>query len=63
MAALKLSDIAEGTRVTAPCSKMEDEVLPGVIVDNLSAMYYIAFDCGTEDYVFKAQDVRPIETE
>lgn len=45
-----------GTRVIAPNSK-RGGMYSGIIIDNLSVMYYIHFDCGTYEFVFKAQQV------
>lgn len=51
-------NLPAGTRVTAPHAK-RGGIYSGVIVDNLSVMYYIRFDCGRHDFVFKAEQVRP----
>ena len=52
------TNLPAGTRVTAPNSK-RGGIYSGIIVDNLSVMYYIHFDCGHYEFVFKAQQVRP----
>ena len=47
----KTPDLPEGTRVLAPGK--DDIVKPGVIVDELSVMYFIEFDDGTDNFVYK----------
>lgn len=44
----------EGTRVFAP--DKDDVVRSGVIVDVLSVMYFIRFDNGTENFVYKVDN-------
>lgn len=48
-------DLPEGTRVSAPDS--EGMQCSGFITNNLTVMYFITFDDGTERFVFKAEDV------
>jgi hypothetical protein len=57
----RLSDFPEGSRVTAPNPRKSGEIEAGIILDNLSAMYFIRFDRGTEDFVFKAERVRLLD--
>jgi hypothetical protein len=45
-----------GTRVIAP-NNHTGGLASGIIIDNLSVMYYIHFDCGRYDFVYKAQQV------
>ena len=52
----RLKDLKPGTRVLAPNQKMGG-VGTGVIVDSLNTMYFIKFDDGTEDFVFKEQHI------
>ena len=47
------SNFPEGTRVLAPGK--DDIVKPGVIVDELSVMYFIEFDDGTDNFVYKVE--------
>ena len=54
-------DIAEGTRVSAPHPKHDGERQEGVVLNNLSVMYFIKFDDGTSEFLFKAEDVRQLE--
>lgn len=58
---VKNSNIPEGTRVSAPHPKHDGERQEGVIRDNLSVMYFIKFDDGSAEFVYKAEDVRQIE--
>ena len=55
-----VSDIPEGTRVCAPNDKAGEEQ-HGVIVDNLTVMYFIKFDNGDEAFLYKAEPVIPLE--
>ena len=52
----RLKDLQPGVRVIAPNQK-RGGMYAGVIVDNLNTMYYIHFDCGTYDFVFKEQHI------
>lgn len=57
----KLTDpITEGTRVTAPNPRRDGETMEGVVQDNLSVMYFVKFDNGDSEFVYKAEPVRPI---
>jgi hypothetical protein len=53
--------LTEGTRVLAPHPQDEDRMHKGTITDDLSVMYFIEFDDGTEDFVFKARDIKTLE--
>lgn len=53
----KTNDLPAGTRVLANYVK-KGGIYPGVIIDNLSVMYYIKFDIGGSDFVFKAENVK-----
>jgi len=51
------AEFQKGDRVTAPHVRTGG-IESGTIVDNLSVMYYIKFDCGKYDFVYKAQQVK-----
>jgi hypothetical protein len=52
-------ELETGQRVVAPHPKYNDEPRTGVVQDNLSVMYFIKFDDGSEDFVYKAGPIRP----
>lgn len=56
-----MAELAAGCRVTAPNPKRSDEVMAGTIIDVMSVMYFIRFDNGTEDFVFKVREVNEIK--
>lgn len=45
-------ELKELTRVNAPY--WDGQIKPGTVVDVLSSQYFIAFDDGTEAFVFKS---------
>jgi len=55
-------ELEQGDRVMAPNIK-RGGIYSGEIIDVLSIMYYIHFDCGAYDFVYKAQPVTLIEDE
>ena len=56
-----MADLATGSRVTAPNPKRSDEVMAGTIIDVMSVMYFIEFDNGQSDFVFKVREVNLIK--
>ena len=59
--AVNNSSIPEDTRVSAPHPKNDGERQEGVIREDLSIMYLIAFDDHSAEFVYKAEDVRNLE--
>lgn len=58
--AKRLSNLPEGTRVHTLNYKT-DEMEDGTIESNLSVMYYINFDSGVSDFIFKHEDFTVLE--
>ena len=57
MTATKISELTEGDTVTGPNYKSGDVIMTGVIIDVLSTMFFVEFDDGTEDFIFKSEAV------
>ena len=60
--AMARKELEQGDRVMAPNVK-RGGIYSGEIIDVLSVMYYVHFDCGAYDFIYKAQQITKIPEE